>query len=210
MPSLRYGRDITDDAAFLAKELSDARRLLDRRRMSAANRDAARQRLALIEDRIRAAYGRNGINRVETLAQYATPFDGEYTSEGRGAAGLQNTVNTRQPLPKAVNDMIRRMIKRGQIPEPTAYDENDSKSPISIRAPRAGAAPRGTRLAAAQQAQARQIGEKAVRDRNKRNARPNIATAKAAGVQVPKKAASKKKAAKKATPPRQPRRPRQA
>lgn len=156
MPSLRYGRDITDDAAFLVGQRDEALKALQRRRMSAANRAAAQERLALIEDRIRSAYGRNGINRAETLAQYATPFEGTYTSEGRNAAGLQGTVQTRPALPKSVNDIVRRMQKRGLVPEARKYDENDSNSPVSIRAPRvqaAGTTPRLTAARAAQRAQ---------------------------------------------------------
>jgi hypothetical protein len=99
-------------------------------------------------------------------------------------------VQTRPALSKSAQQIIRRLQKQGRLPEIRSYDENDSKSPVSIRPPRAGAAREGTRLAAAQAAQRRQIGEKAVRDKNKRNARPNIATAKAAGVpNTPKKKA---------------------
>jgi hypothetical protein len=188
MPSLRYGRDITDDAAFLVGERDDALKALQRKRMSAANRAAAQERLGVIEDRIKAAYGR--ISSAEILAREAGAFTDSYTSEGRGAAGLQDTVQTRPALSKSAQQIIRRLQKQGRLPEIRSYDENDSKSPVSIRPPRAGAAREGTRLAAAQAAQRRQIGEKAVRDKNKRNARPNIATAKAAGVpNTPKKKA---------------------
>ncbi len=204
MPSLRYGRDITDDAAFLVGQRDDALKALQRRRMSAANRAAAQERLATIEDRIKAAYGR--ISSAEILAREAGAFTDSYTSEGRAAAGLQNTVQTRPPLSKSAQQIIRRLQKQGRLPEIRSYDENDSKSPVSIRPPRAGAAREGTRLAAAQAAQRQQIGAKAVRDINRRNARPNIATADAVGLARP--AAAKKatkKAAKKAQGPRRPR-----
>lgn len=203
MPSLRYGRDITDDAAFLVGQRDDALKALQRRRMSAANRAAAQERLGVIEDRIRAAYGR--ISSAEILAREAGAFTDSYSSEGRAAAGLQNTVQTRPPLSKSAQQIVRRLQKQGRLPEIRSYDENDSKSPVSIRPPRAGAAREGTRLAAAQAAQRQQIGAKAVRDRNKRNARPNIATARATGVPVPAAKKSAKKAAKKAQGPRRPR-----
>ncbi len=164
MPSLRYGRDITDDAAFLVGQRDDALKALQRKRMSAANRAAAQERLGVIEDRIRAAYGR--ISSAEILAREAGAFTDSYSSEGRAAAGLQNTVQTRPPLSKSAQQIVRRLQKQGRLPEIRSYDENDSKSPVSIRPPRAGAAAPGTRLAGAQAVARERGGRRVIAEAN--------------------------------------------
>lgn len=194
MPSLRYGRDITDDAAFLVGELDRAMERAKTIRLSVQERRDMADRAKLIEERIKQTYGR--VSSARALAEEAGEFTDSYTSEGRAAAGLQNTVQTRPPLSKRANAIVNRLMKRGKIQAPTVYDENDSGSPVQIRPPRVGSNPASPALRAAREAQARQIVPKA---NSKRPGRPNKAVERA--FEAPKKASPAKKAA-------QPRRPR--
>lgn len=212
MPSLRYGRDITDDAAQLLRLRDEAVAQVRDTALSPDVRDRARERLRDINELVRNAYG--NIRTVRLFASEAGEYDGTYTSEGRGAAGLQNTVQTRPALGKAAHAAMKRLEKQGRIPKITIYDENDKESPINIgrarptsltprmQAGRQASRERGGRRLLAEAAGPRKVGKP----------RKEVATAKDIGSAAravesrlnreAKSAAKKANAPKKATPPK--------
>lgn len=225
MPALRYGRDITDDAAQLLRLREEAVAQVRDAGLAPDVRDRARERLKDINELVRNAYG--NIRTVKLFASQATPYDNEYTSEGRSAAGLNATVSTRPALNKSAQAALNRLEKQGRIPKITVYDPEDSNSPINIgrarpteltprmQAGRQASRERGGRRLIAEAAGPRKAGKprkevatakdigsaaRAVQSRLDREAR--AAAKKAAKKAAAPKPAKKAKAAKKAARPR--------
>lgn len=226
MPALRYGRDITDDAAQLLRLREEAVAQVRDAGLAPDVRDRARERLKDINELVRNAYG--NIRTVKLFASQATPYNGEYTSEGRSAAGLKATVTTRPALNKSAQAALNRLEKQGRIPKITVYDPEDSNSPINIgrarpteltprmQAGRQASRERGGRRLIAEAAGPRKPGKprkevatassigaatRAVQSRLQREAR-SAAKKAAKKAAAPKPAKKAKKAAKKAARPR--------
>jgi hypothetical protein len=100
MPGLRYGRDITDDAAELLRNIDESRRLVGDAR-TPADRASARSRLSNFEDALRAAYGDR--RTAQALAADAYDFTGTFTDD-RG-----NTYSTREPLSESAYRAYRKV-----------------------------------------------------------------------------------------------------
>jgi hypothetical protein len=160
MPGLRYGRDITDDAAQLQRLITEN---LDRSRnadLSPEDRARARELSLNALETVRAVFG-----NMRTLRLFASEAgqqsDGSYTSEGRQASGLNATVPTKPALSKSAHAAYKRLEARGLVGGMKAYDANDAKSPVNYapgsmrRAEQAGRnlSPRFARGRAAQGAQ---------------------------------------------------------
>lgn len=129
MPGLRYGRDITDDAAQLQRLITEN---LERSRnvdLSPEDRARAREIALNSMETVRGVFG-----NMRTLRLFASEAgqkaDGTYTSEGRQAAGLNGTVPTKGPLSKSAHAAYMRLQKRGLVGGMKAFDENDPKSPM--------------------------------------------------------------------------------
>ncbi len=129
MPGLRYGRDITDDAAQLQRLITEN---LDRSRnaeLSPEDRARAREIALNSLETVRAVFG-----NMRTLRLFASEAGqestGTYTSEGRQAAGLGGTIPVKGPLSKAAHAAYKRLEARGVVGGMQAYDPNDAKSPV--------------------------------------------------------------------------------
>lgn len=130
MPALRYGRDISDDAAQLLRLRDEAVAQIRDTALAPDVRDRARERLKDINELVRNAYG--NIRTVKLFASQAVPYEGTYDSPGRRAAGLNSEVSTRPALNKAAQAALRRLQAQGRIPRITIYDENEKDSPVNI------------------------------------------------------------------------------
>ncbi|CAB4156743.1 hypothetical protein UFOVP658_135 [uncultured Caudovirales phage] len=114
MPGLRYGRDITDDAAELLRNIDESRRLVGEAR-TPADRAAARSRLSNFEDALQAAYGDR--RTAQALAADAYDFTGTFTDK-KG-----NTYRTREPLSDRAYAAYRRVSGKVRTIK-TIKDEN--------------------------------------------------------------------------------------
>lgn len=130
MPALRYGRDITDDAAQLLRLRDEATAQARDMTLSPDVRDRAKERLKDINQLVRNAYG--NIRTVRLFASEATPFEDTYVSAGRRAAGLNDSVQTRKALSKNAHAAMRRLQDQGRIPKITVYDPEAADSPVNI------------------------------------------------------------------------------
>jgi hypothetical protein len=114
MPGLRYGFDITDDAAQVLRGIDEARSLLGDAR-TPADRAAAKLRLQNFEDNLRATYGDR--RTAEALAAEAYDYTGTFTDKNG------KTYSTREPLSDRAYRAYRRVagkVKRVN----TVRDEN--------------------------------------------------------------------------------------
>ena len=114
MPGLRYGRDITDDAAGLLRNIDESRKLLGEAR-TPADRAAARARLSNFEDYLQAAYGDR--RTAQALAAEAYDFTGTFTDK------KVNTYRTREPLSDRAYAAYRRVSGKVRTIK-TVKDEN--------------------------------------------------------------------------------------
>jgi hypothetical protein len=114
MPGLRYGRDITDDAAQLLRNIDESRRLVGDAR-TPADRAAARSRLQNFEDYLRASYGDR--KTAQALAAEAYDFTGTFTDKNG------KTYSTREPLSESAYRAYRRVAGKVQTVK-TVRDEN--------------------------------------------------------------------------------------
>jgi hypothetical protein len=128
MPGLRYGRDITDDAAELLRNIDESRRLVGEAR-TPADRAAARSRLQNFEDYLRATY--QDRTRAQALAAEAYDFTGTFTDK-RG-----NTYRTREPLSESAYRAYRQISGRVKNVR-TIKDENGLAATNIGRAMRQG------------------------------------------------------------------------
>jgi hypothetical protein len=193
MPGLRYGRDITDDAAQLQRLITEN---LDRSRnadLSPEDRARAREIALNSLETVRAVFGNMRTLRMFANESGASPT-GTYTSEGRQAAGLNGTVPVKGPLSKAAHAAYKRLEARGVVGGMQAFDPNDPKSPTRYMpgnmrlAERAGrqVSPRMARGRAAQKAQgSRRVIEEANTPSKRGQPRElpykDVATARGAG-----------------------------
>lgn len=170
MPSLRYGRDITDDAAQLQGLITA--NLERSRNQSLSPEDRARAREIALNslETVRAVFG-----NMRTLRLFANEAGqestGTYTSEGRQAAGLGGTIPVKPPLSKAAHAAYRRLEARGTVAGMQAYDPQDGKSPVRYmpgnmsRAERATGVQVSPRFARAREAARTQGERKLIQDR---------------------------------------------
>jgi hypothetical protein len=128
MPGLRYGRDITDDAAQLQRLITDNLARSRNAELSPEDRARAREIALNSLETVRAVFG-----NMRTLRLFASEAGqgstGTYTSEGRQAAGLNGTVPVKGPLSKAAHAAYKRLEARGVVGGMQAFDPNDPKSP---------------------------------------------------------------------------------
>lgn len=133
MPSLRYGRDITDDAAQLQRLITENLGRANNADLSPEDRARAREIALNSIETVRGVFG-----NMRTLRLFASEAgqkpDGSYTSEGRQAAGLNGTVQTKQPLSKAAHAAYKRLEARGTVGGMKAFDNNDGSSPVNYAA----------------------------------------------------------------------------
>jgi hypothetical protein len=114
MPGLRYGRDITDDAAMVLRNIDESRKLLGEAR-TPADRAAARARLSNFEDYLQATYGNR--ETAQALAAEAYDFTGTFTDKNG------KTYSTREPLSDRAYAAYRRVSGKVQRVT-TIKDEN--------------------------------------------------------------------------------------
>lgn len=121
MPGLRYGRDITDDAAGLLRNIDESRKLLGEAR-TPADRAAARARLSNFEDYLQAAYGDR--RTAQALAAEAYDFTGTFTDK-KGT-----TYRTREPLSDRAYAAYRRVS--GKVKKVTTIKDENGQPATNI------------------------------------------------------------------------------
>lgn len=225
MPGLRYGYDITDDAAQVLDTLSRAQARMADATISDEERRKAKQLVQDARDRIRTTFG-----NMRTAKMFAD-LKGEFGEAGTATGPNGKEVNARDALTKSAHAAYRRLQKQGRVPEIVKTPQEDGRTAYkygATRADRSGATGASrrlvarseeirdqTRLAAIPYKAARQVAARggtmsevseAVDKARKASAAGAARKQKSRAAKAAKKAAAPaKKAAKKAAKPRRPR-----
>lgn len=154
MPGLRYGFDITDDAATTLDALDRATTRMRDATLSAEERAQAKQMMQDARDRIRTTFG-----NMRTARMFAAQ-KGEFGEAGTATGPNGREVNARNALSKSAHQAYMRLQKQGRVPELVKTPQEDGREAYKYGATRAdrGGATAASRRLVARTEQVRQQG----------------------------------------------------